>query len=161
MVPVEQIAKGRYPSNGELLARIDDFAREYQDVKLERGLADYDDLLVYCLDVLSNNQEAAQYYQNRFSHILVDEYQDVNSLQAQIVDKIGIHHQIMAVGDDAQCIYTWRGADLDQIMSFPERHPETKIFKIETNYRSSPEILKLANCILDNRDEESSYSKIL
>ena len=155
------IAKGRYPSNGELLTKIDDFAREYQDVKLERGLADYDDLLVYCLEVLSNNQEAAQYYQNRFSHILVDEYQDVNSLQAQIVDKIGINHQIMAVGDDAQCIYTWRGADLDQIMGFPEKHPETKIFKIETNYRSSPEILKLANCILDNRAEESSYSKVL
>ena len=110
---------------------------------------------------LSNNQDAAQYYQNRFSHILVDEYQDVNSLQAQIVDKIGINHQIMAVGDDAQCIYTWRGADLEQIMGFPEKHPGTKIFKIETNYRSSPEILKLANCILDHRDEENSYSKIL
>jgi DNA helicase II / ATP-dependent DNA helicase PcrA len=161
MEPVEQIAKGRYPANGELLAKIDDFAREYQDVKLERGLADYDDLLVYCLEVLSNNQEAAQYYQNRFSHILVDEYQDVNSLQAQIVDRIGINHQIMAVGDDAQCIYTWRGADLDQIMGFPEKHPDTKIFKIETNYRSSPEILKLANCILNNRAEESSYSKVL
>jgi DNA helicase II / ATP-dependent DNA helicase PcrA len=161
MIPVDEIAKGRYPSNRELLANIGDFAREYQEVKLERGLADYDDLLVYCLEVLSNNQEAAKYYQDRFSHILVDEYQDVNSLQAQIVDKIGVNHQIMAVGDDAQCIYTWRGADLDQIMGFPEKHPNTKIFKIETNYRSSPEILKLANCILNNRDEESSYSKIL
>jgi DNA helicase-2/ATP-dependent DNA helicase PcrA len=161
MTPVEQIAKARYPSNDELLAKIGDFAREYQDVKLERGLADYDDLLVYCLEVLSSNQDAAQYYQNRFSHILVDEYQDVNSLQAQIVDKIGINHQVMAVGDDAQCIYTWRGADLDQIMGFPERHPGTRIFKIETNYRSSPEILNLANCILDNRAEESSYSKTL
>ena len=161
MMPVEQIAKGRYPSNAELMAKIDDFAREYQEVKLERGLADYDDLLVYCLEVLCNNEEAARYYQERFSHILVDEYQDVNSLQAQIVDRIGVNHQIMAVGDDAQCIYTWRGADLDQIMGFPEKHPGTTIFKIETNYRSSPEILKLANCILDNRAEESSYSKVL
>ena len=65
----------------------------------------------------------------------------------------------MAVGDDAQCIYTWRGADLDQIMSFPERHPETKIYKIETNYRSSPEILKLANEILENRSSENSFPK--
>ena len=129
--------------------------------KLERGLADYDDLLVYWLEVLENNEEAAKYYQQRFSHVLVDEYQDVNSLQARIVDKIASNHQIMAVGDDAQCIYTWRGADLDQIMSFPERHPHTRIFKIETNYRSSPEILDLANGILQSRAVETSYSKEL
>ena len=159
--PVEDIAKGRYPANGELLARIDSFARAYQETKIERGLADYDDLLVYWLEVLQNNEEAARYYQERFSHVLVDEYQDVNSLQAGIVDKIGAKHQIMAVGDDAQCIYTWRGADIDQIMEFPQRHPGTTVFKIETNYRSSPEILKLANGILDSRDEESSYSKVL
>ncbi len=161
MVPAEQVAKGRYPANGELLAKIDSFEKTYQEVKIERGLADYDDLLVNWLKVLETNEEAARYYQERFAHVLVDEYQDVNSLQAQIVDKIGINHQVMAVGDDAQCIYTWRGADLGQIMGFPERHPGTRIFKIETNYRSSPEILKLANCILDNRAEESSYSKIL
>ena len=121
--PVEDIAKGRYPANGELLARIDSFARAYQETKIERGLADYDDLLVYWLEVLQNNEEAARYYQERFSHVLVDEYQDVNSLQAGIVDKIGAKHQIMAVGDDAQCIYTWRGADIDQIMEFPNAIP--------------------------------------
>ena len=161
MVEVEQVAKGRYPGNAELLAKINSFARHYQDIKLQRGLADYDDLLVYWLEILENNQEAASYYQSRFSHLLVDEYQDVNSLQARIVDRIASNHQIMAVGDDAQCIYTWRGADLDQIMSFPERHPETKIYKIETNYRSSPEILKLANEILENRSSENSFSKKL
>tara|TARA_B100001093_G_scaffold78033_2_gene69136 strand:- start:18791 stop:20869 length:2079 start_codon:yes stop_codon:yes gene_type:complete len=161
LVEVEHVAKGRYPGNVELLSKINSFALHYQNTKLERGLADYDDLLVYWLEVLQNNEEAAQYYQERFSHVLVDEYQDVNSLQAQIVDKIAANHQIMAVGDDAQCIYTWRGADLDQIMSFPERHPDTKIYKIETNYRSSPEILKLANEILENRSSENSYSKIL
>ncbi len=157
----EEIAKGRYPSNGELRSKIDYFAKAYMQAKLERGLADYDDLLVYWLEVLENNEEAAKYYQQRFSHVLVDEYQDVNSLQARIVDKIASNHQIMAVGDDAQCIYTWRGADLDQIMSFPERHPHTRIFKIETNYRSSPEILDLANGILQSRAVETSYSKEL
>ena len=70
MVPVEEVAKGRYPSNGELLAKIDAFTREYQDTKISRGLADYDDLLVLWLKVLETNQEAAQYYQERFSHIL-------------------------------------------------------------------------------------------
>ena len=157
----EEVAKGRYPSNTELSAKIDSFSRVYQQTKLDRGLADYDDLLVYWLEVMENNREAAEYYQQRFSHVLVDEYQDVNSLQARIVDKIASNHQVMAVGDDAQCIYTWRGADLDQIMSFPERHPGTKIFKIETNYRSSPEILELANGILKNRAVESSFSKEL
>ena len=161
MIEVEQVAKGRYPGNAELLAKINSFARHYQETKLQRGLADYDDLLVYWLEILENNQEAASYYQSRFSHLLVDEYQDVNSLQARIVDRIATNHQIMAVGDDAQCIYTWRGADLDQIMSFPERHPETKIYKIETNYRSTPEILKLANEILENRSSDQSFSKKL
>ena len=93
--------------------------------------------------------------------MLVDEYQDVNLLQASIVDRVASNHQVMAVGDDAQCIYTWRGADLDQILSFPERHPGAKIFKIETNYRSSPEILQLANGILANRTSEKSFSKEL
>ena len=161
MVPVEEVAKGRYPSNGELLAKIDAFMREYQEAKISRGLADYDDLLVLWLQVLETNQDAAQYYQDRFSHILVDEYQDVNTLQAKIVDKIGANHQIMAVGDDAQCIYTWRGADIDQILGFPERHPGTRIFKIETNYRSSPEILKFANGILENRATDENFTKTL
>ena len=161
MVPVEEVAKGRYPSNVELLAKIEAFKRAYQDTKISRGLADYDDLLVLWLEVLETNPEASKYYQDRFSHILVDEYQDVNTLQAKIVDKIGINHQIMAVGDDAQCIYTWRGADIDQILGFPERHPGTKIYKIETNYRSSPEILKFANGILQNRKTSDSFTKTL
>ena len=161
MTDVVEVARGRYPSNAELKAKIESFAHHYQAIKLQRGLADYDDLLVYWLEVLETNPEAASYYQSRFSHVLVDEYQDVNCLQAQIVDKIAANHQIMAVGDDAQCIYTWRGADLDQILSFPERHPSTKIFKIETNYRSSPEILNLANDILKSRSTEDSFSKEL
>ena len=161
MMPVEEVAKGRYPSNVELLAKIEAFKRAYQDAKISRGLADYDDLLVLWLEVLETNPEASKYYQDRFSHILVDEYQDVNTLQAKIVDKIGINHQIMAVGDDAQCIYTWRGADIDQILGFPERHPGTKIYKIETNYRSSPEILKFANGILQNRKTSDSFTKTL
>ena len=158
---VEEVARARYPANQELVAKIDQFLDGYTKTKLARGLTDYDDLLVFWLTLLEKHEEARQYFQNRFSHILVDEYQDVNSLQAQIVDQVVSNHQVMAVGDDAQCIYTWRGADLDQILSFPERHPGTKIFKIETNYRSSPEILELANGILENRTSEKSFSKEL
>ena len=74
--------------NSELIIKIESFADHYQKIKLQKGLADYDDLLVYWLQVLENNSEASTYYQERFSHVLVDEYQDVNCLQAQIVDKI-------------------------------------------------------------------------
>jgi DNA helicase-2/ATP-dependent DNA helicase PcrA len=158
---VEEVARARYPANRELVSKVAQFFDGYSRTKLARGLTDYDDLLVFWLQLMENHREAQEYFQNRFSHVLVDEYQDVNSLQAQIVDQISSNHQVMAVGDDAQCIYTWRGADLDQILSFPERHPGAKIYKIETNYRSSPEILELANGILENRTAEKSFSKEL
>ena len=97
---------------------------------------------------MEKHEDARTYFQNRFSHVLVDEYQDVNLLQASIVDQIASNHQVMAVGDDAQCIYTWRGADLDQILSFPERHPGAKILKSKP-ITEVPEILNLANGILE------------
>ncbi len=158
---VEEVALARYPANRELVSKIDHFFDGYTRTKLARGLTDYDDLLVFWLTLMEKHEDARQFFQNRFSHVLVDEYQDVNLLQASIVDRVASNHQVMAVGDDAQCIYTWRGADLDQILSFPERHPGAKIFKIETNYRSSPEILQLANGILENRTAEKSFSKEL
>ena len=161
MRPVEEIARGRYPTNKDVADHLLHFAEEYRETKLRRGLADYDDLLELWLRIMETNEEACAYYQGRFQHVLVDEYQDVNVLQARIVDKIASRHQVMAVGDDAQCIYTWRGADLDQILEFPKRHPDTTIYKIETNYRSSPEILKLANGILDSRSTDRSYTKVL
>ena len=158
---VEEVARGRYPANQDLLGKIQAFSDAYKRVKLERGLTDYDDLLVFWLDLMEKYEDPREYFQNRFSHVLVDEYQDVNSLQARIVDQVASNHQIMAVGDDAQCIYTWRGADLDQILSFPQRHQGAEIYKIETNYRSSPEILQLANGILENRSTEKSFCKEL
>lgn len=158
---VEEVAHARYPANRELITKIDQFYDGYSRTKLSRGLTDYDDLLVFWLKLMEKHEEPRKFFQDRFSHVLVDEYQDVNSLQSKIVDWVASNHQIMAVGDDAQCIYTWRGADLDQILSFPERHPGTKIFKIETNYRSSPEILQFANGILENRTSEKSFSKEL
>ncbi len=158
---VKEVTRARYPANRELITKIDQFLDGYTRTKLARGLTDYDDLLVFWLTLMQKHPQAREYFQNRFSYVLVDEYQDVNCLQASIVDQVASNHQIMAVGDDAQCIYTWRGADLDQILSFPQRHPGTKIFKIETNYRSSPEILQLANGILENRTAEKSFSKEL
>ena len=82
-------------------------------------------------------------------------------LQAQIVDTIGAHHRVMAVGDDAQCIYSWRGANFENIMTFPDRHPGTVIHRIETNYRSTPEILNLANGVLMAQPKGRHFDKEL
>ncbi len=160
--PVDEVAQQRYgDSVPELASRVKEFSATYRQIKLDRGLVDFDDLLELWLKVLECNEEAATYYQERFKHVLVDEYQDVNRLQARIIDKIASCGQVMAVGDDAQCIYTWRGADLDQILGFPKRYPEAKVYKIETNYRSSPEILELANGILEAQPEDRGYRKTL
>ena len=123
---VEEVALARYPANRELVSKIDHFFDGYTRTKLARGLTDYDDLLVFWLTLLEKHEDARQFFQKRFSHVLVDEYQDVNLLQASIVDRVASNHQVMAVGDDAQCIYTWRGADLDQILSFPEASSRSK-----------------------------------
>lgn len=161
-LPVAEIVDQRYgDSVSGLGVRLEQFYAAYRQSKLDRGLVDFDDLLELWLDILENNDRARSYYQDRFKHVLVDEYQDVNRLQARIIDKIASRGQVMAVGDDAQCIYTWRGADLDQILGFPKRYPGAKIYKIEINYRSSPEILRLANGILDSQSEEHGYQKIL
>ncbi|HTB62798.1 MAG TPA: ATP-dependent helicase, partial [Opitutales bacterium] len=101
------------------------------------------------------------YCQKRFHQVLVDEYQDTNKLQSEIVDLIAADHQLMAVGDDAQCIYTWRGANFDNIRRFPERHPGAQIFKIEINYRSTPEVLRFANGILDHQHVAAGFHKHL
>jgi DNA helicase-2/ATP-dependent DNA helicase PcrA len=114
--------------------------------KRDSSSMDYDDLLTLPLRLLEEEGELRDGYRARFQHVLVDEYQDTNRLQTDFVDAIGGgHHQIMAVGDDAQSIYSWRGAKVEHILSFPERHPGTKMVRLETNYRSIPQILDLAN----------------
>ena len=137
------------------------FAEAYEKQKKADQVADYDDLLTEWLRLLKEDETARVYCQNQFRYVLVDEYQDTNYLQSAIVDTVAGEHNIMAVGDDAQCIYTWRGADFDNILTFPQRHPETRIIKIETNYRSTPEILKMANAVLANQPAGSGYAKTL
>ncbi len=137
------------------------FFEACQKRKLEQQVADYDDLLEYLLRLLEEHEDVRKYFQERFRYILVDEYQDTNHLQARIVDLFAAHHQVMAVGDDAQCIYTWRGADVTNILTFPDRHPGTKIYKIEVNYRSTPEILDFANGILVTQPAGTGFRKEL
>lgn len=134
---------------GHLKPFHDQIARLEKAYKLKKkdcDAVDYDDLLLLPLRILKEDAALLEYYQERFEYILVDEYQDTNHIQAEITDLLASRHKsIMVVGDDAQSIYSWRGADFQNIITFPERYPGTQIIRLEMNYRSRPEILALAN----------------
>lgn len=151
----------RYFGQFESLApQIEDLLKRYADRKRQNGVMDFDDLLVLWLRLLSEHPDVLEHYQRRFQFILVDEYQDTNKLQSDIIDLLAArHHNVMAVGDDSQSIYAWRGANYLNILKFPERYPDAKIYKIETNYRSTPEILALANAAIAANTK--GYSKRL
>ncbi len=145
----------------EYIPDFEKFFEAYQAKKKQQQVADYDDLLVYWLEILKTQESIAKYYQERFQYILVDEYQDTNMIQAQIIDTIGNRNQIMAVGDDAQSIYSWRGANYENILNFPDNHEDTEMYRIETNYRSTPEILSFANDIINQFDTGHGFHKEL
>lgn len=146
-ITIEDLISDRYHHLAEYISQISVFERKYRELKDAQNVMDYDDLLTKFVSLLENNTEIAEKYNNQFKHILVDEYQDTNPIQMRMIELMARDHQIFAVGDDAQCIYTWRGADIKNIIDFPKHHPHTAVVKIQTNYRSSPEILNLANDI--------------
>ncbi len=144
--PLEQLIAAKYPQFEPLTTQIVRVDRLYQARKLERNAMDYDDLLVNWKRLLIEKPDIAAIYQEQFEYVLVDEYQDTNKLQAEIVDLLAAKHRnLMVVGDDAQSIFGWRGANFANIFEFKDRYPDAQVFKLETNYRSSPEILMLAN----------------
>ncbi len=160
-LPLSETVQRFFPQHEGIIERLPLFAKKYAEAKRAANVLDYDDLLEHWLDLLKKSPETAEYFAHRFRHVLVDEYQDTNVLQSQIVDLIGSHHRVMAVGDDAQCIYTWRGANVENILTFPDRHPGTVIHRIETNYRSTPQILALANGVLLAQPKGRSFEKEL
>ncbi len=127
----------------------------YERKKKSTNTMDFDDLLTKSLKLLTEHEEIAGIYQKQFQFVLVDEYQDTNHIQAEFVDVLAAQHQnIMVVGDDAQSIYSWRGADFKNILQFNRRYPAARTFKIETNYRSVPEILLVANAAIEANEEQ-------
>ncbi len=130
-------------------------AEKYVAAKREANAMDFDDLLVLTLQLFREYPEVLAYYATRFRYVLVDEYQDTNVVQSQLIEALASHHRnLMAVGDDFQCIYSWRGADFRNIMEFPKRWPDCTIVKLERNYRSVPEVLATANkCISGNPEQ--------
>ncbi len=159
-VPLAALLESDYQhlaEHGEDLERI--WAR-YGAYKAEKNLLDYDDLLIQLHDLLADRSEIAVRLSNDYRFILVDEYQDTNRLQAEIVDRLAASHRnVMAVGDDAQSIYSFRGADFRNIMDFPRRFPDARIIALEQNYRSTQPILDLANAVIERARER--YTKVL
>lgn len=124
-------------------------ADAYEVAKKRLGGMDFDDLLTNCLYLIESESEVREKYQEQFHHILVDEYQDTNIIQAKLVDLLAARRRnLMVVGDDFQCIYAWRGANYRNILDFPQRYPEAAMVKLELNYRSRPEILAVANAAI-------------
>jgi DNA helicase-2/ATP-dependent DNA helicase PcrA len=143
---IEDSIRERNPYFFDLINEISEIQRRYVEKKRATNAMDFDDLLYYWHRLLAENEDLRRYYGMAFSHILVDEYQDTNRIQAEIVDFMGfINRNVMVVGDDAQSIYSFRGANFQNILEFPKKYEDARIFKLETNYRSTPEILGLAN----------------
>jgi len=130
-------------------------AEQYAKRKREANTMDFDDLLVNLYLLLLNNESIRKRMGENFQYVLVDEYQDTNKIQASLVNLISsFHHNLLVVGDDAQSIYSFRAADIQNILNFPKEHSGTKIFKLETNYRSSDDILQLANQVITNNKNQ-------
>ncbi|NLN59746.1 MAG: ATP-dependent helicase [Deltaproteobacteria bacterium] len=150
---LESVISGRYPFFICRLGEIEGVLTHYRERKKALNLMDFDDLLFFCRHVLRDHADVLERYSGRFLHVLVDEYQDTNKIQAEIIDLLASgHRNLMVVGDDSQSIYSFRGANFENILRFPDKYPDCRLFKLETNYRSTPEILHLANlCIVQNR----------
>ncbi|MDA8124509.1 MAG: ATP-dependent helicase [Deltaproteobacteria bacterium] len=159
-IPLLDVIGNRYPYFSHRSEEILGVAERYQKKKKELNAMDFDDLLLNWRELLLRHDDVREAYADRFLQILVDEYQDTNALQAEIMDLLASKHRnLMVVGDDSQSIYSFRGANYENIMRFPERYPECRIFKLETNYRSTPEILHLANLSITNN--ENQFQKTL
>ncbi len=143
---LEDVLDSRYPYFSELGGDLAKVRKAYAERKLEANNVDFDDLLTLTVKLFEENPEIAEHYQAQFQFVLVDEYQDTNHIQSKLIDLCAAKHgNLMVVGDDAQSIYSWRGADFEHILEFPKTYPDAKVYKIETNYRSVPEVLELAN----------------
>src|SRR3954468_10864409 len=147
--PMEELLAEKFPYFLPLIEQIKDVHTRYERKKKATNSMDFDDLLEKTLRMLKEHEEVRDFYQRKFQFILVDEYQDTNKIQADFIDTLAAQHRnVMVVGDDAQSIYSWRGANFKNILAFPERYPDAQVFKIELNYRSVPEILSVANAAI-------------
>ena len=140
--------------------KIAEVYQRYQKRLKENNAIDFDDIINYTIKILMENPDILEYYSNKFKYILVDEYQDTNKSQFTLVTMLASKHgNITAVGDNDQGIYSFRGADITNILNFEKDFPGTRIIKLEQNYRCTGNILKVANAVIKNN--EVKYDKKL
>ena len=141
------------PSHDEQQRQLQNVYLRYEAFCQRLGLVDFTELLLRALELLKTNDDLRTRYQNRFRHILIDEFQDTNTIQYQWLKLLaGQHQNIMAVGDDDQSIYGWRGAKVENILQFEKDYSGTKIIRLEQNYRSTATILNAANAVIRHND---------
>ncbi|MCR5265503.1 MAG: ATP-dependent helicase [Cyanobacteria bacterium RUI128] len=159
-IPTKKVIETEFSQFEHCTEQIIEIHKAYVNYKRENSLFDYDDLLLYLKFLMEDNENIRKKLSNQYKYILVDEYQDTNTLQADIVKLLASeHNNVMAVGDDAQSIYSFRGANYRNIMDFPKLFDNVKIIKLEQNYRSTQPILNLTNKIIAQAKEK--YTKTL
>ena len=158
--PLAEIMETEYPQFLQVVSQIEHLLTLYRDYKRKNNLMDYDDLLLFFRLLLKEDEDIRHRLGNRYKYIMVDEYQDTNTIQSDIVRYLGsLHKNVMAVGDDSQCIYSFRGANFKNMFDFPAHFPEARIIKLEENYRSTQPILAMTNALMDQAQEK--YTKCL
>ena len=159
-IPVEALIREEYAQFLEFIPQANKLVQLYGDYKRENQIMDYDDLILFLRQLLSENEEIRESLSEQYRYIMVDEYQDTNAIQAEIVRWLALsHHNIMVVGDDSQSIYSFRGAEYRNMFDFPALFPEAKTIKLEENYRSTQPILTFTNALMDQAYEK--YTKCL
>ncbi|MFC1799101.1 ATP-dependent helicase [Thermodesulfobacteriota bacterium] len=149
----------RYPKVAYI--SLSDVYNLYQQELKYKNAVDFDDILLLTRDLLRDHKHIRKQYQNRFQYILVDEYQDTNNLQEDLTGLLMSNGNLFCVGDDWQAIYSFRGSNVDHFLSFKEKYQNARIFRLEQNYRSTDEIVQIANDLIDyneNRMEKSCFS---
>lgn len=154
LTPAAWLEANRNEYGAETIAAV---YTSYQQELMKNNAMDFDDLLWNGVRILEENPDILEHYQNRFKYIMVDEYQDTNYLQYKFIKMLASKNRnLCVVGDDDQCIYQWRGADIRNILDFEKDFPETKTIKLEQNYRSDANILALANSVIKNNKGRKS-----
>ncbi|MCF6276828.1 MAG: ATP-dependent helicase [Candidatus Magasanikbacteria bacterium] len=157
---LQDVINLKYPHFLNLRDDLGHIFNEYEKRKKLSNSMDFDDLLINFYRLLQSSPEMLDYYAGKFKYVLVDEYQDTNKIQDSIINLLAsVHKNILVVGDDAQSIYSFRAANVNNILDFPKKYEGTKIFKLETNYRSTPNILGLANDVIEKNLKQ--FRKVL
>ena len=153
--PIEDVLESRYPKFLALCDDLNAIAQLYTTMKKAQNVMDFDDLLLNLRKLLRENEQIGEQLSQMFAYVLVDEFQDTNRVQSDLVDLLSrVCQNLLVVGDDAQSIYSFRAAEIENILAFPRKYPGAQTFRLTKNYRSTPEILEVANRVIERNVDQ-------